>query len=172
MRPETRRMGWVVCAVPVCSHPLTKPQVLAVSTDYRDFRKSAFQEFAIVCCYNAIRIPHSVNPFRVASIGVAYVAAGLALGACLGTSFPRPRNKRPFNLLDVSQRYLEDVPDDIAPQIIQGLQPGSRASPGEWLLVYGGMRGTLSMQPSADFVKRQVSLHSLLFNWPSLQGLK
>lgn len=117
-------------------------QVLAVSTDYRDFRKAAFQEFAIVCCYNAIRIPSHVDPFRIASTGVAFVAAGLALGVCLGISFTKGKNQRVFNLLEIAQKYPEDIPDDIAPEIFQGISPGSRPHAGEWVLIYGGTTKT------------------------------
>ncbi|KAG9258128.1 chaperonin 10-like protein [Emericellopsis atlantica] len=111
--------------------------VLAVSTDYRDFRKAAFQEFAIVCCYNAVRIPCHIDPFRVASIGVAYVAAGLALGVCLGVLFTKESNRRPFNLLDVARKYTEGVSEDVAPEIYQGIPLESRPQPGDWILVYG-----------------------------------
>lgn len=115
-------------------------QVLAVSTDYRDYRKAAFQEFATVCCYNAIRIPRQVDSFRVASIGVAYVAASLALGACLGITFPKDRGHRQqFNLLDIANKHPEDIPDDIADEVFRGISPGSRPVPGEWVLVYGGL---------------------------------
>ncbi|EHK18587.1 uncharacterized protein TRIVIDRAFT_172793 [Trichoderma virens Gv29-8] len=111
--------------------------VLAVSTDYRDFRKSAFQEYAIVCCYNAIRIPKHVDPFKVASMGVAFVAAGLSLGVCLGVTFKKGPKKREFNLLENARWCPEDVPDDIADEIFDALAPCYQAQPGEWLLVYG-----------------------------------
>ena len=117
-------------------------QVLAVSTDYRDFRKAAFQEFAIVCCYNAIRIPPQVDKFRVASIGVAFVAAGLALSACLGVSFTKGKHSRPFNLLEIAQRDIQQMPEDVLPEIQPGISPSSRPYPGEWILVYGGKSST------------------------------
>lgn len=113
-------------------------KVLAVSTDYRDFRKAAFQEFAIVCCYNAIRIPPQVDKFRVASIGVAFVAAGLALSACLGISFTKGKHNRSFNLLEIAQRDIKQMPEDVLPEIQPGISPSSRPYPGEWILVYGG----------------------------------
>lgn len=108
-----------------------------MSTDYRDFRKAAFQEYAIVCCYNAIRVPSHVDPLRVASVGVAYVAAGLALGVCLGVTFTK-NHGRPFNLLDVARKYIAEVPEDILPQIQAGIAPEARPSKGEWVLIYGG----------------------------------
>ncbi|KAL7921430.1 hypothetical protein ACQKWADRAFT_126124 [Trichoderma austrokoningii] len=111
--------------------------VLAVPTDYRDIRKSTFQEYTVVCCYNAIRIPKHVDPFQVASMGVAYVAAGLSLGVCLGVTFTLGSKKREFNLLDIARRRPEDIPDDIADEVFDALAPCYQAQPGEWLLVYG-----------------------------------
>ncbi|PTB75014.1 hypothetical protein M440DRAFT_1402580, partial [Trichoderma longibrachiatum ATCC 18648] len=111
--------------------------VLAVSTDHRDLRKAAFQEYAIVSCYNAIRIPKHVEPFHVASMGVAFVAAGIALGVCLGLTFTKGPKKREFNLLENARMYPEDVPDDIADEVFDAMAPCYQAQPGEWLLIYG-----------------------------------
>lgn len=107
-------------------------------TDYRDIRKSTFQEYTIVCCYNAIRIPKNVDPFKVASMGVAYIAAGLSLGVCLGLTFTKGPKKREFNLLEIARRRPEDIPDDIIDEVFDALAPCYQAQPGEWLLVYGG----------------------------------
>ncbi|QYS99966.1 Zinc-binding oxidoreductase [Trichoderma simmonsii] len=147
--------------------------VLAVSTDYRDFRKSAFQEYAIVCCYNAIRIPKHVDPFKVAPMGVAFVAAGLSLGVCLGVTFTKGPKKREFNLLENARWYPEDVPDDIAEEVFDALAPCYQAQPGEWLLVYGASTvtaqiviqlakiGGLKVAGVADLGKHRQLLQSL-----------
>lgn len=111
--------------------------VLAVSTDHRDLRKAAFQEYAIVSCYNAIRIPKHVEPFQVASMGVAYVTAGLALGVCLGLTFTKGPKQKEFNLLENARMYPENVPDDIADEVFDAMAPCYQAQPGEWLLVSG-----------------------------------
>ncbi|KAH0489804.1 hypothetical protein TgHK011_001302 [Trichoderma gracile] len=122
--------------------------VLAVSTDYRDLRKAAFQEYAIVSCYNAIRIPKHVEPFQVASMGVAYITAGLALGVCLGLTFTKGPKKKEFNLLENARMYPEDVPDDIADEVFDSMAPCYQAQPGEWLLVYGAstITGQIAIQ--------------------------
>ncbi|OTA07369.1 hypothetical protein A9Z42_0082490 [Trichoderma parareesei] len=112
-------------------------KVLAVSTDHRDLRKAAFQEYAIVSCYNAIRIPKHVEPFQVASMGVAYVTAGLALGVCLGLTFNKGPKQKEFNLLENARMYPENVPDDIADEVFDAMAPCYQAQPGEWLLVSG-----------------------------------
>ncbi|KAL6852110.1 hypothetical protein J3F83DRAFT_570257 [Trichoderma novae-zelandiae] len=122
--------------------------VLAVSTDHRDLRKAAFQEYAIVSCYNAIRIPKHVDPFQVASMGVSYVAAGLALGVCLGVTFAKGPKRREFNLLENARMYPEDVPDDIAEEVFDAMAPCYQAQPGEWLLIYGAstITGQIAIQ--------------------------
>ncbi|PTB63194.1 GroES-like protein [Trichoderma citrinoviride] len=122
--------------------------VLAVSTDHRDLRKAAFQEYAIVSCYNAMRIPKHVEPFQVASMGVAYVAAGIALGVCLGVTFTKGPKKREFNLLENARMYPEDVPDDLADEVFDAMAPCYQAQPGEWLLVYGAstITGQIAIQ--------------------------
>ncbi|UKZ95883.1 uncharacterized protein TrAFT101_010695 [Trichoderma asperellum] len=132
---------------PKCSLQLGE-WVLAVPTDYRDVRKSTFQEYTIVCCYNAIRIPKHVDPFKVASMGVAYVAAGLSLGVCLGVTFTKGPKKREFNLLEIARRRPEDIPDDIIDEVFDALAPCYQAQPGEWLLVYGAstMTGQIIIQ--------------------------
>ncbi|KAH8124726.1 hypothetical protein FP744_10006499 [Trichoderma asperellum] len=147
--------------------------VLAVPTDYRDVRKSTFQEYTIVCCYNAIRIPKHVDPFKVASMGVAYVAAGLSLGVCLGVTFTKGPKKREFSLLEIARRRPEDIPDDIIDEVFDALAPCYQAQPGEWLLVYGAstMTGQIIIQLAklgglkvagvADLSKHQQLLQSL-----------
>lgn len=71
-------------------------------------------------------------------MGVAYVAAGLSLGVCLGVTFTKGPKKREFNLLEIARRRPEDVPDDIIDEVFDALAPCYQAQPGEWLLVYGG----------------------------------
>lgn len=147
--------------------------VLAVPTDYRDIRKSTFQEYTIVCCYNAIRIPKHVDPFKVASMGVAYVAAGLSLGVCLGVTFTKGPEQREFNLLEIARRRPEDIPDDILDEVFDALAPCYQAQPGEWLLVHGASTitgqiiiqlaklGGLKVVGVADLSKHQQLLQSL-----------
>ncbi|KAM0513288.1 hypothetical protein ACHAPE_007940 [Trichoderma viride] len=137
------------------------PKVLAVPTDYRDIRKSTFQEYTIVCCYNAIRIPKHVDPFKIASMGVAYVAAGLSLGVCLGVTFTKGPKKREFNLLEIARRRPEDLPDSIIDEVFDALAPCYQAQPGEWLLVYGAKLGGLKVVGVADLSKHRQLLQSL-----------
>ncbi|KAK1239875.1 hypothetical protein MKX08_007317 [Trichoderma sp. CBMAI-0020] len=137
--------------------------VLAVPTDYRDIRKSTFQEYTIVCCYNAIRIPKHVDPFKVASMGVAYVAAGLSLGVCLGVTFTKGPKKREFNLLEIARKRPEDIPDDIIDEVFDALAPCYQAQPGEWLLIIIQLAklGGLKVVGATDLSKHQPLLQSL-----------
>ena len=58
-----------------------------ISTDYRDLRKAAYQEYCVASSFNAIRIPKDISPKSASGLGVAFVAASLALGVCMGVSF-------------------------------------------------------------------------------------
>ncbi|EEY15281.1 conserved hypothetical protein [Verticillium alfalfae VaMs.102] len=62
-------------------------QVLVISTDYRDLRKAGFQEYVVSSDFNTVRIPPNVPRQPGATIGVAYVAAVLSLGVCMGVDF-------------------------------------------------------------------------------------
>ncbi|KAH7000610.1 hypothetical protein EDB80DRAFT_753778 [Ilyonectria destructans] len=131
---KSAAFGFVIHQLPSLNGPL----FVAVPPDYRGSRKPAFQEFATVCCYNATCIPRHIDPFPIASIGVAYVAASLALGVCHGISFTKGDDKRPFNLLNISKTSPEDIPSDIVEEIFHGIRPSSQPYPSEWVLIYGG----------------------------------
>ncbi|KAL1859000.1 hypothetical protein VTK73DRAFT_7718 [Phialemonium thermophilum] len=120
--------------------------VLAVSTDYRDFRKSAFQQYAVVCCFNAIKVPQKVNPERVASLGVGFVAASIALGVCLGIDFPSFSHYPPLSLLSVAQgQPREEVPSDVAAEVFEGIPPSERPKARDWVLIYGASSVTAQL---------------------------
>ncbi|RGP81319.1 zinc-binding dehydrogenase [Fusarium longipes] len=112
--------------------------VLGISTDYRDFKKSAFQEFAIVRVHNAIRIPPSIgNPLATAAVGVAYVTAALSLGVCLGVGFSRKGSTSHQTLLEIAQQDPSDLPLDVEPEIIPGIGHDYSPRPGDWIMIYG-----------------------------------
>ena len=66
--------------------------VFGASTDYRDVRKAAYQEYVVTTDYNVTRIPKGVQVKEAAALGVAYVAAVAALGISFGVDFSRIRN--------------------------------------------------------------------------------
>jgi hypothetical protein len=112
---------------------------LSIGTDYRDFRKSAFQEFAIASDFNTIKITAATNAAHAASIGVAFVASALGLGICLGLTFPTALASKPLDLLDVSRSQAREVfPEDVVDEVFGGIDAWNRPHAGEWILIYGG----------------------------------
>lgn len=110
-----------------------------MATDYRDFRKSAFQEYAVVCCFNAIKIPKGTDPYKAASLGVAFVTAALSLGVCLGIVLPKQGKLPGLDLLSIVQEAGEgSVPPDCHDEVFDAIPAGSRPHKGEWILIYGG----------------------------------
>lgn len=60
-------------------------QVIAVSTEYRDPRKVAHQEYAVVAAYNAAWTLRSLSIEVTSSLGVGLIASAIALGVCMGS---------------------------------------------------------------------------------------
>lgn len=113
-----------------------------MATDYRDFRKSAFQEYAVVCCFNAIKIPKGIDPYEAASLGVAFVTAALSLGICLGVVLPRQGKLPDLDLLATAQGLgPERVPSDCLDEVFSPIPRESRPRKGEWIMIYGGEYG-------------------------------
>ncbi|SPN99295.1 uncharacterized protein DNG_02331 [Cephalotrichum gorgonifer] len=132
--------------VPTGSRLVVGDQVLAVATDYRDFRKSAFQEYAVVCCFNAIKIPQGIDPHKAASLGVAFVTAALSLGVCLGIALPKQGKLPDLDLLSILQKQEEkDVPSDCYDAVFNPISPESRPHKGEWILIYGASSVTAQL---------------------------
>ncbi|KAK4157790.1 chaperonin 10-like protein [Chaetomidium leptoderma] len=112
-------------------------RVLAISTDYRDLRKAAYQQYAIAFDYNTVRLPSTLSPEEGSTLGVAFVAAALALGVCMGLDFS--------SVLDGPDLYtlLRELPPDslaadIRNECLDGLRAHDRAQPGDWLAIWGG----------------------------------
>lgn len=125
------------------SHLQVGDVVLVPSTDYRDIRKAAFQEYAIATHFNAARVPPNVSIVGAASVGVAFVAAAFSLGVSLGLDFGRARNPhaRGPDLLRVLRDIDTDTPGDIPPDVRAecfSIDAAERARPGDWLAIWGG----------------------------------
>ena len=113
--------------------------VLVPSTDYRDIRKAAFQEYAITTDYNAARIPSSTSIHASASLGVAFVAAALALGVSFGLDFSRlTRSPGPNFVNVVNQLDKKEIPADIHDEVFATSSDSDRPQPGDWLAIWGG----------------------------------
>ncbi|GMF80787.1 unnamed protein product [Aspergillus oryzae] len=92
--------------------------VLVPSTDYRDIRKAAFQEYAIATHFNAARIPPTQSIHASASLGVAYVASALALGVSLGLDFSHASACPGPDLTEVVRQLDTDtIPADIRDEL-------------------------------------------------------
>ncbi|KAI9802752.1 MAG: hypothetical protein M1825_002774 [Sarcosagium campestre] len=118
--------------------------VLAVSTDYRDYRKSAFQQFSVSTDFNVCRLPFHVKPDIGASLGVAFVAAAISLGICLGVNFAEsPRGPTGPDLLALSHKLdPESLPQDIREECFRGMDEAERPKAGEWLAIWGASSAT------------------------------
>ncbi|EKD16923.1 uncharacterized protein L3040_006210 [Drepanopeziza brunnea f. sp. 'multigermtubi'] len=117
--------------------------VMAISTDYRDSRKSAYQQYAVVSDFNACRLPDHLGPTDAAPLGVAFVAAALALGICLGLDFGRGNEPRGPNLLRTIQSLpREALPKDIQGECFDNIKESERAKAGDWIAIWGGSSAT------------------------------
>lgn len=115
-------------------------QVLAISTDYRDNRKAAFQQYSVVSDFNACKLPPHLSAIEAAPLGVAFVAAALALGICLGVDFlgTDDRARGPDLLRAVRSLPREALPEDIRKECFDGIQENERAKAGDWIVIWGG----------------------------------
>lgn len=112
-------------------------QVIAISTDYRDPRKAAYQEFVVTFDFNAVRLPPRISYEEGSTLGVAFVAASLALGICMGVDFSDVLDGP--NLLEVVKTVApEAIPEDVRAESLNGIPEHERARPGDWLAVWGG----------------------------------
>ncbi|KAJ5911985.1 uncharacterized protein N7473_001288 [Penicillium subrubescens] len=115
--------------------------VLVPSTDYRDIRKAAFQEYAIATDFNAARIPSSTSIHASASLGVAFVASVLALGVSFGLDFsvlsksPGPNLPRIIDQLEQNT-----IPADIQDECF--VSESERPKRGDWVAIWGASTTT------------------------------
>ncbi|TDZ21988.1 Trans-enoyl reductase lepG [Colletotrichum orbiculare MAFF 240422] len=112
-------------------------QVLVISTDYRDLRKAAYQEYVVSADFNAVRIPPNVSPRAGATLGVAFVAAVLSLGVCMGVDFSHVLDGPDLRSLARSIP-AESLPQDIRDECLSGIRQHERAVAGDWVVVWGG----------------------------------
>ncbi|PWY87396.1 oxidoreductase [Aspergillus heteromorphus CBS 117.55] len=118
-------------------------RVLVPSTDYRDIRKAAFQQYAVATHFNAARIPESVCLQESASLGVAFVASVLALGVSLGLDFSGAQRCPGPNLVEtVLGLDVEGIPVDIREQCLAAVPREERLRGGEWIAIWGASTTT------------------------------
>ena len=113
--------------------------VLVPSTDYRDIRKAAFQEYAVATDFNAARIPSSTSIHASASLGVAFVASTLALGVSFGLDFSRLSQTPGPNMNQIIHKLdSKDIPADIRDECFATSSESDRPQRGDWLAIWGG----------------------------------
>lgn len=113
--------------------------IMAISTDYRDNRKAAYQQYAVVSDFNACRLPDHVKSTDAAPLGVAFVAAALALGICMGVDFGRSSGARGPNLLRIIHALPRDaLPKDIQKECFDSIAETEGAKAGDWIAIWGG----------------------------------
>ncbi|OCK76333.1 quinone oxidoreductase [Lepidopterella palustris CBS 459.81] len=112
-------------------------QVIVVSSDYRDLRKAAYQEYVIASDFNVAKLPPQISVTNGAAIGVAFVAAALSLGVCLGADFSDVvGGPNLFKL--VREHDPELLPKDVRSECLGGISENDRAKEGDWVAVWGG----------------------------------
>ncbi|KAI5923601.1 quinone oxidoreductase [Camillea tinctor] len=111
--------------------------VIVISTDYRDLRKAAYQEYVVSSHFNVVKIPPSLSLRSGATIGVAFVATALALGISMGVDFSSVANG-PDLLKLVKNVDRESLPEDIRAECLDNILPSERALPGDWVIIWGG----------------------------------
>ncbi|EXJ80494.1 hypothetical protein A1O1_08639 [Capronia coronata CBS 617.96] len=112
-------------------------KAIVISTDYRDLRKAAYQEYVVATDFNAARLPPSVSPEAGSALGVAFVAAALCLGVCAGLDFSTIADG-PDLLSMVRQIDPSRLPEDVRDECLHGIDKESRIQKGDWLAIWGG----------------------------------
>ncbi|EFY91902.1 oxidoreductase, zinc-binding dehydrogenase family, putative [Metarhizium acridum CQMa 102] len=107
-------------------------RVAVISTDYRDPRKAAYQQFVVAQGHTVVRLPAHISYEQGSAFGVAFAAASLALGVSLGADFSA--------VLDGPDLYRAvrglapgTLPPDVAAECLDGLEPDERPGAGDWL---------------------------------------
>ena len=110
------------------------------STDYRDVRKAAYQEYLVTTDFNVARLPASLSVDVAAALGVAFVSAFLALGISLGFNFAGTgkSNEGPDLLELLLKVNRDDVPQDVQEETFEGIKVEERPQQGDWFVIWGG----------------------------------
>jgi NADPH:quinone reductase-like Zn-dependent oxidoreductase len=171
-----RDLAGLVLKVPNNSSRLRVGDVVLVpSTDYRDIRKAAFQEYAIATDFNAARIPSSTCIQASASVGVAFVAAALALGVSFGLDFSLLKRSPGPNLVQIiSQLEKSQIPSDVHGECFAASSESQRPRSGEWIAIWGGKKSdtVCSCINLADFLEASTTTGLIALQLAKLAGLR
>ena len=119
---------------------MTNRKVFGPSTDYRDIRKAAYQEYLVTSDFNIARLPASLSVNVGAALGVAFVSALLALGISLGLNFTNAVDAPTGpDLLGILKEINQDeVPEDVREEAFVGINAEERPQAGDWFAIWGG----------------------------------
>ncbi|KAF7544846.1 hypothetical protein G7Z17_g9624 [Cylindrodendrum hubeiense] len=136
--------GTVVQAANRQSRVKAGDKVIVISTDYRDLRKATYQQYVVASDFNVVRIPKEITVSEGATLGVAFVAASLSLGICLGVDFTGAFGGP--NIHDLVRSIPEEsLPEDIRGECLQGILPSEGAKAGDWIAIWGGSSTSASI---------------------------
>jgi hypothetical protein len=91
---------------------------------------------------------------RAAAAGVAFVAAAISLGICLGLTLSHKRHLQ-LGLLNLARAQgREDMPEDIVGEVCYSLD--KRPVAGDWILIYGGKLATIPTLISMQLIVLEV----------------
>ena len=111
--------------------------MLVISTDYRDLRKSGFQNYVVGSEFNIVRLPSRISSESAAGLGVAFVAATLSLAICAGLDFSHILGGP--NLLNLLEGLNPAVlPDDVREECLRGIDRSETIGRGDWIALWGG----------------------------------
>jgi hypothetical protein len=89
--------------------------------------------------YNAARIPSTTSIHGGASLGVAFVAAVLALGISFGLDFSTSENVPGPNLSRILKDIdMSEIPEDIREECFSHRSDSERIQRGDWVAIWGG----------------------------------
>ncbi|KAK8165597.1 hypothetical protein BKA80DRAFT_190561, partial [Phyllosticta citrichinensis] len=147
--------------------------VFGPSTDYRDVRKAAYQEYVVTTDSNVARIPKGYSVKHGAALGVAFVAAAIGLGSSFGLDFGDLGADVPAgpNLHALSRAVERSkIPEDIRTEVFDSLPSHERPQKGEWIVIWGGSSttGVMALQLAKLAGLRVVSVADIAKNGKKL----
>ncbi|KAL8663531.1 MAG: hypothetical protein Q9168_008082 [Polycauliona sp. 1 TL-2023] len=121
--------------------------VFGPSTDYRDVRKAAYQEYLVTNDFNVARLPSHLSVNTAASVGVAFISALLALGISLGVNFAnghvREEGRAGPDIWTIARETDRDlIPEDVQDEVYEGIAEEERPRPGDWFAIWGASSST------------------------------
>ena len=143
-------------------------KVFGPSTDYRDVRKAAYQEYLVTTDFNVARLPADLPVNIGAAIGVAFVSALLALGVSLGFDFASitGASEGPDLLRILRKLGRDEIPEDIQGECLDGIKDEERPQKGDWFAIWGG-KSTSVVTVSVLMRQHHRTLDRLPFSLPS-----